>query len=210
MTASNPVIFVVDDDAAVLRALERLLRGAGFDVRGFSSSAAFLQQHDPDPLGCAVLDIAMSGMNGLDLQRALATAGHGRPVIFLTGYGDIPMSVRAMKDGAVDFLTKPVDAQDLLAAIDRAVEKDRVNRQAGAQLRTAQLRLAALTPREREVLQHVVAGRLNKQIAAQLGTALKTIKVHRGRVMEKMAAGSVAELVRLSEQAGVEPFDMRS
>ncbi|SDR23282.1 two component transcriptional regulator, LuxR family [Rhizobiales bacterium GAS113] len=210
MTGEANTIFVVDDEPAILKALERLLRGAGFEVRGFLSSQAFLEQHDPAIPGCAVLDVAMDGMNGLELQQKLAASGCERPVVFLSGRGDIPMSVRAMRAGAVSFLTKPVRAEDLLAAIRRAIEKDDTARRAHRELDAIGRRLATLTPRETEVLRRVIAGRLNKQIAGELGTAEKTIKVHRARVMEKMGVRSVAELVRMTDQAGFMPADMRS
>ena len=205
MTEAGPTVFLVDDDAAVLRSLERLLRAAGFAVRAFASPEAFLGQHDPAAAGCAVLDLAMTGLSGLDLQRALAARGGDLPVVFLTGRGDIPASVQAMKAGAVDFLTKPVDAADLVAAVRLALEKGRQAREARAGLGAIERRLATLSPREHEVLRHVVAGRLNKQIAADLGVAEKTVKVHRGRVMAKMAARSVADLVRMTGLAGIVP-----
>ena len=196
-------VFVVDDDPAVLKSLSRLLRSARLDVVTFSSPREFLERHDPCALGCLVLDVAMPGLNGLELQEALTAKGSELPIIFLTGHGDIPMSVQAMKRGAVDFLTKPVNDDDLLKAIHVAIEKDRLQRQARAEVAEIQQRLATLTPREREVLEHVIAGQLNKQTAADLGTVEKTIKVHRARVMEKMKAQSVAELVRLAEKAGI-------
>ena len=210
MTASPGTVFLVDDDPAVLKGLERLLRAAGFAVRGFTSPEAFLDQHDPALPGCAVLDLAMAGLSGLDLQRALAARGCDRPVVFLTGRGDIPASVRAMKAGAVDFLTKPVDDEELLTAVRLALDKDRQAREARIKLEAIERRLSALSPRERDVLRHVVAGRLNKQIAAELGTAEKTVKVHRGRVMVKMGVRSVAELVRLTEQVGIAPAEIHS
>jgi FixJ family two-component response regulator len=210
MTASPGTVFLVDDDPAVLKGLERLLRAAGFAVRGFTSPEAFLDQHDPALPGCAVLDLAMAGLSGLDLQRALAARGCDRPVVFLTGRGDIPASVRAMKAGAVDFLTKPVDDEELLTAVRLALDKDRQAREARIKLEVIERRLSALSPRERDVLRHVVAGRLNKQIAAELGTAEKTVKVHRGRVMVKMGVRSVAELVRLTEQVGIAPAEIHS
>ena len=197
-----PTVFVVDDDPAVLKSLSRLLRSAGLAVATFSSSRDFLDRHDPNTPGCLVLDVAMPGLNGLELQQALMARGHELAIIFLTGHGDIPMTVKAMKRGAVDFLTKPVDDDDLLKAIGDALEKDRIWRQARAEVAEIQQRLQTLTPREREVLQHVISGHLNKQTAADLGTAEKTIKVHRARVMEKMKVSSVAELVRLVERAG--------
>ena len=210
MTASPGTVFLVDDDPAVLKGLERLLRAAGFAVRGFTSPEAFLDQHDAAHPGCAVLDLAMGGLSGLDLQRALAARGCDRPVVFLTGRGDIPASVRAMKAGAVDFVTKPVDDEELLTAVRLALDKDRQAREARIKLEAIERRLSALSPRERDVLRHVVAGRLNKQIAAELGTAEKTVKVHRGRVMVKMGVRSVAELVRLTEQVGIAPAEIHS
>ena len=195
-------VFVVDDDAAVLKSLSRLLRSARLAVATFSSPRDFLDRHDPNTPGCLVLDVAMPGLNGLELQQALMARGHEPAIIFLTGHGDIPMSVKAMKRGAVDFLTKPVDHDDLLKAIRAAIEKDRLQRQAHAEVAEIQQRLATLTPREREVMYHVISGHLNKQTAADLGTVEKTIKVHRARVMEKMKVNSVAELVHLAERAG--------
>lgn len=197
--------FLVDDDAGVLKALSRLLRAAGYEARTYSSPQHFLDEHDPSVPGCAVLDLAMPGLDGLALQERLAAAGTERPIIFLTGNGSIPSSVQAMKAGAVDFLTKPVARHQLLAAVERAAERDAQARQARADRQSIENRLATLTPREREVLQHVVAGRLNKQIAAALGTVEKTIKVHRGRMMAKLGVRNVAELVRLAERAGLRP-----
>jgi FixJ family two-component response regulator len=205
MTPTPPIVYVVDDDASVLKSLSRLLRSARLNPVAFASPKEFLDQHDPRQPGCLVLDVAMPGFDGLQLQQALITKGSEIPIIFLTGHGDIPMSVRAMKRGAVDFLTKPVNADDLLAAIRLAIETDRASRQARAQVDEIRRRLASLTMREREVLEHVIAGRLNKQIADALGVVVKTIKVHRGRVMEKMGVTSVAELVHLCEVAGVKP-----
>ena len=196
-------VFVVDDDAAVLKSLSRLLRSARLAAATFSSPREFLDRHDPNAPGCLVLDVAMPGLNGLELQQTLITRGHELPIIFLTGHGDIPMTVKAIKHGAVDFLTKPVDHGDLLKAVRAAIQKDRLQRQARAEVAEIRQRLTALTPRERQVLEHVIAGRLNKQIAADLGTVEKTIKVHRARVMEKMKVHSVAELVRLAGRAGV-------
>lgn len=198
-----PTVFVVDDDPGVLKSLSRLLRSAGLAVATFSSPRDFLDRDGADSPGCLVLDLAMPGLNGMELQQALVAAGRAVPIIFLTGRGDIPTSVEAMKRGAVDFLTKPVSDEALLAAVAIAIEKDRSQRLARAQADEIRQRLATLTPREREVLSHVIAGRLNKQTAADLGTVEKTIKVHRARVMEKMKAASVAELVRLAEQAGI-------
>jgi FixJ family two-component response regulator len=204
MTGDGFTVFLVDDDADVLKALARLLRASGYDSREFASPEEFLREHDASMPGCAVFDVAMPDLDGLALQQALAAKGIERPVIFLTGRGDIPTTVRAMKAGAVDFLTKPVDANALLAAIDNARERESRDREARAEMEFFIARLATLTPREREVLGHVIAGRLNKQIAYDLGTVEKTIKVHRSRMMEKMGVRSLAELVRLAERAGIE------
>src|SRR5262245_41461806 len=195
-------VFIVDDDAGVLKALSRLLRAHGYDVRPYTSPQEFLAQHDATLPGCAVLDVAMPGLDGLALQQALSVSTSHRPVIFLTGKGDIPTSVQAMKAGAIDFLTKPVNEGDLMAAIARACVKDANSRRAHAELAAIEAKLATLTPREREVLTHVIAGRLNKQIAGELGTVEKTIKVHRSRMMEKLGVRSVADLVRLAERVG--------
>ena len=204
MSQAGPTVFIVDDDPAVLKSLSRLLRANHVNVVTFGSPQEFLERYDPHTSGCLVLDVAMPGLNGLELQEALRVKGSAIPIIFLTGHGDIPMSVQAMKGGALDFLTKPVHDKDLLKAVEAALEKDRIERQSRAELVDIQERLATLTPREREVLIHVVSGQLNKQIAYDLGTVEKTIKVHRARVMEKMKVGSVAELVRLTERAGIE------
>ena len=204
MSQAGPTVFIVDDDPAVLKSLSRLLRANQVNVVTFGSPQEFLERYDPHTPGCLVLDVAMPGLNGLELQEALRVKGSAIPIIFLTGHGDIPMSVQAMKGGALDFLTKPVHDKDLLKAVEAALEKDRIERQSRAELDDIHERLATLTPREREVLIHVVSGQLNKQIAYDLGTVEKTIKVHRARVMEKMKVGSVAELVRLTERAGIE------
>ena len=196
---------MVDDDPSVLRALARLFAAAGLDARAFPSPAAFLQAHDPATPGCLVLDFALPGLDGLELQQALTVSDCARPIVFITGRGDIPTSVRAMKGGAVDFLTKPVNDEDLLAAVHNALEIDRAAREAQVEVDELRQRLATLTPREREVLAHVVAGRLNKQIAADLGIVEKTIKVHRARMMEKMAVRSLADLVRIAERLGIPP-----
>ena len=204
MTVTVPTVFLVDDDPAVLKSLSRLLRSVGLEVATFSSPHDFLEQHDPRAPGCLVLDMAMPGLNGLELQKALNTKGSAIPIVFLTGQGDVHGSVLAMKSGALDFLTKPVNDDQLISVIHQAFEKDSIARAARAELDDIRQRLATLTPREREVLTHVVSGQLNKQIANDLGTVEKTIKVHRARVMEKMKVGSVAELVRLAERAGIE------
>ena len=203
MMTPSPTVFIVDDDSAVLKSLARLLRSARLNVMAFGSPQEFLERHDPRAPGCLVLDLAMPGLNGLELQAALTVKGSAIPIIFLTGHGNIPASVQAMKRGALDFLTKPVNDDDLLKAVQAAMEQDRIARIARAELEDIQARLDSLTPREREVLTHVVSGQLNKQTAADLGTVEKTIKVHRGRVMEKMKVQSVAELVRLAERAGI-------
>ena len=203
MMTPSPTVFIVDDDSAVLKSLARLLRSARLNVMAFGSPQEFLERHDPRAPGCLVLDLAMPGLNGLELQAALTVKGSAIPIIFLTGHGNIPTSVQAMKRGALDFLTKPVNDDDLLKAVQAAMEQDRIARIARAELEDIQARLDSLTPREREVLTHVVSGQLNKQTAADLGTVEKTIKVHRGRVMEKMKVHSVAELVHLAERAGI-------
>jgi FixJ family two-component response regulator len=205
MTKSGPTIFLVDDDAGVLKALSRLLRTRGYETLAFTSPREFLGTHDSSLPGCAVLDVSMPDLDGLELQKALSTRDTHRPIVFLTGEGDIPTSVRAMKAGAIDFLTKPVSDDDLLAAIARAIEVDSEGRQLSSELEAINTKFASLTPREHEVMTHVIAGRLNKQIAGDLGTVEKTIKVHRSRVMEKMGVRSVAALVRLSEKAGISP-----
>jgi FixJ family two-component response regulator len=203
MVGQNPTVFVVDDDESVLRSLERLIRSVGLNVETFASAREFLAADRPSWPACLVLDVRMPGMSGLDLQEELIAAGYNMPAIFLTGHGDIPMSVRAMKAGAVDFLQKPFNEQDLLDAIQKAIDKDRRTRQERAELSEIQGRVDSLTPREREVLGLVVKGRLNKQIAYELGLSEKTVKVHRARVMEKMQAESLADLVRLADKVGI-------
>jgi FixJ family two-component response regulator len=198
-----PTVFIVDDEAPVRKALSRLLRAAGFVVAAFASPGEFLAQHDLHKPGCLVLDLMMPGIDGIELQRALARKGSVLPIIFLTGHGDIPKSVQAMKSGALDFLTKPVNDENLLASIRAAIKRDSVARREQAELFEIRARLASLTPREQEVLDHVVTGKLNKQIADDLGVVEKTIKVHRARVMAKMKIQSVAELVRLVERSGI-------
>jgi FixJ family two-component response regulator len=199
----SATVFVVDDDAAVRKAISRLLRSAGIAVAVFPSPNEFLAQYNPGTPGCLVLDVAMPGFDGLQLQTALCKKGSCLPIIFLTGHGDVSKSVQAMKGGAFDFLTKPVNAKNLLPAIHAAIEKDAVARQEQAKLSEICARLDTLTPREREVLEHVVAGKLNKQIAGDLGVTEATIKMHRARVMAKMKVQSVADLVRLAEHCGI-------
>jgi FixJ family two-component response regulator len=189
-------VYVVDDDAQVRRALERLIRAMGYRVSAFGSAAEFLAAHDAECTGCIILDVAMPDCGGLDLQRQLNESGRDRPIIFLTGHGSIPLSVQAMKAGAVTFLTKPITERDLAAVVSEAIALDCASRQTRATQNIVLKRLGSLTRRERQVLQYVVEGRLNKQIAAELGTVEQTVKVHRARVMKKMGARSVAELVR--------------
>ena len=199
----GPTVFVVDDYAPGRRSISRLLRAAGFAVTAFASAEEFLAQYDPETPGCLVLDLAMPAVSGLELQGMLADRGSLLPIIFLTAHGDIPKSVQAMKRGATDFLTKPVNDEDLLAAVRAAIEKHRALRRDQAELSEIRARLATLTPREREVLEYVVAGKLNKQIAGDLGTVEQTVKIHRAHVMQKMRVQSVAELVRLTERCGI-------
>jgi len=196
MGSARACVSVIDDDALVLRALDRLLQSRGFEVHTYSSAQTFLEQRDADAPGCIVMDLSMPGLNGLELQQALARAADRRPVVFISGRGSVEASVRAMKAGAVDFLTKPFDEAQLVAAVRVALEKDRASREGLAERASINLRLSTLTPRERDVLSRVVAGKLNKQIAAELGTAEKTVKVHRARMMRKMQFDSLAELVR--------------
>jgi FixJ family two-component response regulator len=203
MIDSEAIVFVVDDDPSVRRSLKRLIRSAGFTVESFASAQEFLDRPRPDIPGCLVLDIHMPGVSGLDLQDELGAAEVNLPVIFLTGYGTVPASVRAMKAGASDFLEKPVDDGALVDAIHQAVERNRRARLEQTEIREIQGRVESLSPREREVLGLLLTGMLNKQIASELGTTEKTIKVHRGRVMEKMQAGSMAELVRLAGKVGL-------
>jgi len=197
----GPIVHVVDDDDSVRTAVVRLLQAAGYEARGYASAGEFLLgRSDRNAPGCVVLDVRLPGPSGLDLQEALARLEVPLPIVFLTGHGDIPMSVRAMKAGAVDFLTKPVSREALLAAVRVAVARDADTRAAREGLRGLRARYDSLTPREREVFAGIVAGRLNKQIAADLGTAERTIKAHRAHVMEKMDVASVAELVRIAGQ----------
>src|SRR5215475_12183519 len=200
-----PVVFVVDDDAAIRDSLRRLISSVGFKVEVFPSARAFLGARRPDAPGCLILDVRLPGLSGLDLQRELAASDAELPIIFLTGHGDIPMSVRAMKAGAVEFLTKPFREQELLDAIRTAIERDRTIRAEREERTELRRRYATLTPRERDVLLRIVGGLLNKQIAGELGTSEATVKEQRGHVMTKMQAGSVAELVRFASRLGITP-----
>jgi FixJ family two-component response regulator len=203
VTSGDFVTFVVDDDLSVLKSLSRLLRTKGYEVRAYQSGREFLDQHDPDVPGCAILDMSLPGMSGLEIQQELAASDAYRPVVFLSGSAGVPASVRAMKGGAVDFLTKPANARDLLEAIAAACEGQLKAREQKNELDGIQARHANLTPREREVFGGVVSGFLNKQIAEQLSISLKTVKLHRSRMMHKMGVRSVADLARLAEFAGI-------
>jgi FixJ family two-component response regulator len=202
MSDARAVVFVVDDDPSIRRSLDSLLRSVGHDVRLFSSAQEFMSAERPEAPGCLVLDVRLPGMSGLTFQQELAKAGIAIPVIFLTGHGDVPMTVRAMKAGAAEFLTKPFDDQVLLDAIHASIERDRARRRDAASLAEVQALYRGLTERERQVMKLVVAGRVNKQIAAELGLSLVTVKVHRGQVMRKMLAKSVADLVRMADRLG--------
>ena len=203
MREPDPVVFVVDDDASLRHALTNLLRSVGLRVETFGSAREFLDGPRPDAPGCLVLDVRLPGLSGLDLQRELAAAQLDLPIIFITGYGDIPMTVQAMKAGAVEFLTKPFRDQDLLDAIQHALERDRAVRVQRMELAELRGRFDALTPRERDVFGLVVTGLQNKQVAAALGTSEITIKRHRAQVMHKMRVASLAELVRIADQLGL-------
>jgi FixJ family two-component response regulator len=200
---AGPIVFVVDDDPSVREALEGLFRSVSLRCELFGSARDFLKCKRPDGPACLVLDVRLPGLSGLELQRELATAEFEIPIIFITGHGDIPMSVRAMKAGAVEFLTKPFRDQELLEAIDQAIERDGVSRAQRAQMTELRNRYALLTPREHEVLELVVSGLLNKQIADRLGTSEPTVKIHRCHIMRKMRAESFADLVRLAEKLGI-------
>lgn len=205
MSEPAPIVFVVDDDSSVRRSLARLLKAHGYQTQLFASAQEFLQHQGDYGPGCVVLDLQLPGLSGLDLQAELAAAGRAIPIVFITGHGDIPSSVKAMKAGAVDFLTKPVRAAVLLDAVRAAVARDVRERHSREAVAAVAARLRTLTSRERQVLALVVTGKLNKQIAHELGTTEKTVKVHRSRAMHKLGAASIAELVRLAEKVGIRP-----
>jgi FixJ family two-component response regulator len=203
VSEAEPIVFVVDDDLSIRTSTERLVRSAGFTVKTFGSAAEFLASPRPDGPACLVLDVRLPGQSGLDLQRELTASGVEIPIVFMTGHGDIPMSVRAIKAGAVEFLTKPYRKKALLDAIHASIERDRASRQERLEAGALRGRYEQLTPREREVMALVVAGLLNKQIAGELATAERTIKFHRAHIMQKMEAESLADLVRMAGQLGI-------
>ncbi len=203
MTKRSGTVYLLDDEPEMVKALTRLLRSKRFEARGFTSAQEFLQAFNPQELACLVLDVAMPELDGLELQRRLTHQGILIPIIFLTGHGDIPMSVRAIKAGATDFLTKPVNAVAFVAAVNTALQTAESQRQTISETAALAARLATLTPREHEVMKHIVAGRLNKQVAAGLGTGEQNIKFHRANIMKKMGVESLAELVRATERLGI-------
>jgi len=200
---SNAVIAIVDDDPSVRRGLERLIRSMGWKAETFASAQEFLAHPPAKTSSCLVLDLQLPGLSGLDLQKRMAEAGLETPIVFLTGHGDIPASVKAMKAGAVEFLTKPVDDEDLLRAIEEAIERDRRTRQRRADMRDLRDRYESLTAREQQVMRQVISGLLNKQIAAELEITEDTVKFHRGHIMRKMQADSLPDLVRMAENLGI-------
>jgi len=207
MTAFKPTVFVIDDDASVRKSLSRLLRSAGYTTETFASAEEFLGREHFNGIGCLLLDVQMPGLSGMDLQEELNKADYQMPIIFITGHGDIPMSVEAIKKGAADFLTKPFDDKELLQAVEKAIEKDTSARAEYDKALEIRRRIELLTSRENEILRYIITGMLNKQIALKLGIAETTVKVHRGRIMEKLCVDSVAELVRLAEKVGIKPTE---
>ncbi|MCU0791411.1 MAG: response regulator [Opitutaceae bacterium] len=203
MSIPAPTVYVVDDDVSFLTAVARLLRAGGYAVKLYSSADAFVKDPPPEPVGCVIVDLHMPGMDGMELQEVLARSSSPLPVIFLTGHGDIATSVHAMRKGAEDFLTKPVNREKLFEAVQRALVRNALQRAAGARDRELRALYETLTPREREVMTHVVAGRLNKQIAADIDAAERTVKAHRASIMAKLRVQSVADLVRLSQSLGL-------
>jgi FixJ family two-component response regulator len=199
-TEDAPVVFIVDDDADVRRSIQDLLESVALDSEAFATPQEFLDRKRPDRPGCLVLDVRLPGMSGLDFQRALAEAGVSLPIIFVTGHGDVPMTVQAMKSGAVEFLTKPFRSQELLDAVQQALERERESRERRRETEELRKRYETLSPREREVMEMVASGLLNKQIAARLGTAEHTVKIQRGHVMQKMQADSLAALIRMADR----------
>ena len=203
MSETGGLVFIVDDDASLRESLKNLIRSVGLRVEPFASAQEFLRSKRPDVPGCLVLDVRLQGVSGLDLQKRMADSDIEMPIIFISGHGDIPMTVQAMKAGAVEFLTKPFRDQDLLDAVQHALERDRAAREQREEIQKLRHRFESLTQREREVMGLVVTGLLNKQIAGELGTSETTVKIHRHQVMEKMAANSLAELVRMSDRLGI-------
>lgn len=207
MTPQSSIVFVIDDDASARRGLSRLLRVAGFCVETFSNAQKFLDREPFDGPGCIVLDLQMPGVDGLELQEELDRRGRGRPVVFVSGQADVPSAARALKRGAEDFLTKPIDGKDLVSAVRASIESDTVALKERSDLIDVSSRLELLSPREYEVMTHVITGRLNKQIAGELGITEETVKIHRGRVMHKLEVVSVVDLVRIAELANIAPAD---
>ncbi len=209
MTESEPIVFVVDDDLSVRRSTERLIRSAGLKVQSFASAREFLKNPQPEGPACLVLDVRMPGLSGIELQRELVQSGIHLPIIFITAHGDIPMTVRAFKAGAVEFLTKPFRSRDLLGAVRAALERERSAQKERSETGELRERFEQLTPREREVMALVAAGLLNKQAAGELATTERTIKFHRAHIMQKMRAESLADLVRMAEKLGVSEGKLR-
>jgi FixJ family two-component response regulator len=207
---STATVFIIDDDEGVRHSIEDLLGSVGLRSKSYAAAEEFLRSEHPGGPGCLVLDVRLPGISGLDFQRELGSAGWTLPIIFISGYGDIPMTVKAIKSGAVEFLTKPFRHQDLLDAVQQALQRDRASREAHRELEELRKRYALLTPRERQVMSLVVSGMLNKQVASELGASETTVKIHRGRVMEKMAAGSVVELVRMADKLKLPTSDRES